>query len=98
MQTTREPALTQHPGYIALAMQEFTGLGIIATKIKGSYDRCAHNFGIAHYTLLVFLMMKPFQHIVNKTKNGYNLGVHEFSFLSDRFCHPSTLAENSWIF
>jgi hypothetical protein len=73
-------------------------MSVIAAKIKRSNDRSAHHFSIAHYTLLIFLMMKTFQHIVNQTKNGYNLGVHEFSFLSDWICHPSTLAENSWIF
>ena len=37
------------------------------------------------------------QNIVNQTKNGYNLGVHEFSSFADRFGRPSTLPGYSWI-
>ena len=52
---------------------------------------------VTHLALLVFVVMKRFQHVVTQAKNCYNLGIHVASWLCYGFA-TTTLPEGAWTF
>ena len=98
MQATRKATFAQHPGHVTLAQQKAARLAEITAEIQRSNQCGCHYFSIAHLALAIFMMMKGFQYIVTQTKNGYNLGIHEYASLVGRFGRPPTVAGFSWIF
>jgi hypothetical protein len=89
MQTPRETALAQHLWHIALAGQQTASMRVIAAEVQHGDAGGGHHLRITHLASRIFVMMNGFQHIVNQIKNGYNLGVHEFSLLAEVWS-PST--------
>jgi hypothetical protein len=48
----------------------------VAVKVPGRQHGGGHHFGIAHWAVGVFVMMKCFQDVVTPTVNDYDLIVH----------------------
>src|SRR4051794_40831836 len=82
MQTTIEPAWTQHPSHVALFAQKATGQGIVPTKVQGCDERNRHDLGINEMTLTIISMAQRSKHIRRQAIHCYNLAVHEEVLLS----------------
>jgi hypothetical protein len=97
MQTSIETALAQHVRNVTFRLQQFAGKLEVPTMILSSHESSGHNFSIAHLALLIFMMVKGFEHIVAQAKYCYNLGVHVFPPVRCELA-TTTLPENTWTF
>jgi hypothetical protein len=96
MQSTIEAALTQHARNLTLFRKKAAGKAKITFEVQRRHDGSCHNFGITHLALLIFKMMKPFQHVFAETKNDYNLGIHE-SLLYFESGNPNLLETHGFL-
>ena len=96
MQSTIEATLAQHARNVTLLRKKPTGKAKITFEVQRRHDGSCHHFSITHLALLVFKMMKPFEHVFAKTKNDYNLGIHE-SLLYFESGNPNLLETHGFL-
>src|SRR5262245_50143808 len=79
MQPPTKPTFTEHSGDVPLFIKQVASVFIVAAEKQGSNDPGGHDFGIRHFNLWVFTMMKTLENIVTNRINRYNGGIHELA-------------------